>query len=188
MMNKWIVSVFAVIAAMAFSLTAAPSAVAQQSQPFQASLTPELAVHSRDVMIKGFSINLWGENPQSGLALGIANGSTGQSTGFSWGLLLNYADSYKGVHWAAVNYTQQDFLGWQSGFINYTDQRFKGVQTGWVNYARHFKGVQLGLVNFAETAETGLQLGIVNVITENRWFQDFPDSVAPGMVLVNWRF
>ncbi|MCF8024886.1 MAG: hypothetical protein K9K82_05310 [Desulfobacteraceae bacterium] len=70
----------------------------------------------------------------------------------------------------------------------YTDTRLKGVQTGWVNYARRFTGVQLGLVNFAETAEAGLQVWIVNVIRKNRWFSEFPDGVAPGMVLVNWGF
>lgn len=70
----------------------------------------------------------------------------------------------------------------------YADTRLKGVQTGWVNYARRFTGVQLGLVNFAETAEAGLQVGIVNVMRKNRWFGEFPDAVAPGMVLVNWRF
>lgn len=136
-------------------------------------------------MIEGLTLSLWGENPQKALALGVVNGSTGQSAGFSWCLLLNYADSYKGVHWACVNYTQNDFLGWQSAFINYTDNPLKGVQTGWVNYARRFTGVQLGLVNFAET---GLQVGIVNVIRKNRWFSEFPDAAAPGMVLVNWRF
>lgn len=186
-MNRRIIGCFSFVTAVLFSLIVASTGLAQ-SQPFQASVTPDIAVHDRNTMIEGLTLSLWGENPQRALSLGIVNGSTGQSAGFSWGLLLNYADSYKGVHWAAVNYTQDSFLGWQSGFINYTDTRLKGVQTGWVNYARRFTGVQLGLVNFAETAEAGLQVGIVNVIRKNRWFSEFPDGVAPGMVLVNWRF
>lgn len=186
-MNKLIVVFFSLFVTLLFSLIVTPATYAQ-SRPFQASLTPNIAIHNRDVMIEGLALSVWGENPQTGLALGIVNGSTGNSAGFSWAWLLNYADSYRGVHWAYLNYTRENFLGWQSGLINYTDQHLKGVQTGLVNYARSFKGVQLGLINFAESASAGIQLGIVNVIHENRWFRDFPDSVAPGMLFVNWRF
>lgn len=165
----------------------APKASAEP-RAFQASLTPEIALHDRDTRIEGLTLQIWGENPQRALSLGIVSGSTGQSSGFSWSMLANYADSYKGVHWAFVNYTKEDFLGWQSGLINYTGQRLKGVQTGFVNYARNLKGVQLGLINFAETADSGLQLGLGNIISENSWFKEFPNAVAPGMVFVNWRF
>ena len=160
-----------------------------QTHPFQASVTPDIAIHDQDVMIEGLTLSIWGQNPQKALSLGIANGSTGDSSGFSWGFLLNYADNYKGVHWAAVNYTTGDFLGWQGACINYTGGFAKGLQTGWVNYAESFKGLQFGLVNFAKTTETGVQIGIINIIQETQtWFTEFPDAVAPGMVLVNWRF
>ncbi|MFW5936738.1 MAG: LA_2272 family surface repeat-containing protein [Desulfosalsimonas sp.] len=185
-MNRLIAVFFSLAVTLCLILGLTPVSFAQ-SRAFQASVTPDIAIHDSDVMIRGLSLSIWGENPQKGAALGFVNGSSGDSAGFSWGL-LNYAENYKGVHWAGVNYTTGNFLGWQSGFINYTDQRLKGIQTGWVNYAREFKGVQLGLVNFAETANVGIQVGIANVITENRWFKDFPDSVAPGMVLLNWRF
>lgn len=157
------------------------------SRPFQASLTPDIAVHDRSVMIEGVALSIWGENPQKALALGFVNGSTGESAGFSWGL-VNYADSYTGVHWACVNFTKGNFLGWQHGFINYIDHHFKGLQTGGVNYAGQLNGVQLGLLNYAATTATGLQIGLVNLIPENQWFSQFPDSVAPLMVFLNWRF
>lgn len=160
-----------------------------RSEPFQASLTPDIAIHDSDVMIEGLTLSIWGQNPQKALSLGVANGSTGESSGFSWGLLLNYADSYKGIHWGLVNYAKQDFLGWQHGGINYTGGLAKGVQTGWVNYARQLTGLQLGLVNFAGSAENGVQLGILNIMQEtDTWFTEFPDAVSPGMVFVNWRF
>ncbi len=178
------VSVFAAF----FLFMSVTSAVFAESRPFQASLTPDVALEDRDVMIEGLTLSVWGENPQRALSLGFVNGSTGDSSGFSWGLLMNYADSYKGVHWAFVNYAKHDFLGWQGGFVNYTDREFTGLQTGWINYAGHMKGVQFGLVNYAETAGSGFQLGLANVIRENRWFKDFPDSLAPCMVFVNWRF
>jgi len=38
------------------------------------------------------------------------------------------------------------------------------------------------------TAETGVQIGLVNLIPQNKWFTELPDELAPGMVLINWRF
>lgn len=165
------------------------NAALAQDKPFQASLTPEIAIHDKNVEIKGLTLSIWGQNPQEALSLGIVNGSTGNSAGFSWGFLLNYADNYKGVHWAMINYTKGDFLGWQSGALNYTENYNKGLQTGWVNYAGELKGLQFGLLNFASRTDTGVQIGLINIIRETRgWFTEFPDAVAPGMIFVNWRF
>ncbi len=171
-MKKFFFGVFLVFAVLSFLFMSASGALAESS-PFQLSLTPQIAIQDRDIMIEGLSLGIWSENPQKALSLGVVSGSTGKSVGFSWSFLLNYADSYKGVHWSSVNYTKDYFFGWQWGFLN---------------YARKIKGLQLGMVNFAETADTALQLGLVNVINENKWFKEFPDELARGMVLVNWRF
>ncbi len=157
-------------------------------KPFQLSLTPDIAIYNRGQRINGLTIGIWSENPQSALALGIVNGSTGRSSGLSLALILNYADNYKGVHWAPVNYTKGDFLGWQGGIVNYTAGTMKGLQTGVVNYAGSLTGLQLGLINYAETAESGVQIGLVNIIPSNRWFSGLPNELAPGMIFVNWRF
>jgi hypothetical protein len=143
------------------------------SEPIQLSLTPDIAIFNRTERIEGLTLNIWGENPQSALALGIVNGSTGRSAGLSWSWILNYADDYKGVQWALVNYTEGDFLGWQGGVVN---------------YAGRLTGLQLGLVNYAETAKNGVQIGLVNLIPSNPWFSGLPDELAPGMIFVNWRF
>lgn len=158
------------------------------SQPIQLSLTPEIALFDRSERIEGLALSIWGENPQTALALGFVNGSTGRSAGLSLSFILNYANDYKGVQWAAVNYTEGDFLGWQGGFVNYTDGTMKGLQSGFVNYAGNLTGLQFGFVNFAETAETGVQIGLVNLIPSNAWFSELPDELAPGMIFVNWRF
>ena len=158
------------------------------TRPIQLSLTPDAALFGRSERIEGLTLGLWSENPQSAIALGIVNGSTGRSAGLSWALLLNYADDYKGVQWAPVNYTKSDFLGWQAGVVNYVGGQMKGLQSGTVNYAGHLTGLQLGVVNFAETAENGVQIGLVNIIPQNEWFTELPNALAPGMVLVNWRF
>jgi hypothetical protein len=161
---------------------------AMASKPIQLSLTPNFAIYSRTTQIEGLSLSIWGENPQTSLALGFFNGFTGSSKGFALGIFLNYSDSYKGVQWGGVNYTKGSMLGWQAGIVDYVDGSMKGVQTGLVNYAGHLKGVQFGLVNYAETATTGVQIGVINLMPQNRWFANFPDEVAPGMILLNWRF
>lgn len=143
-----------------------------ESKPFQASLTPDIAIHSKETRINGFSLNIWGENPQSGFAFGFVNGSSGDSLGFSWGL-VNYAQNYTGVHWSWVNIAKGSFTGWQYGLFNYADT---------------FTGLQLAPVNFARTAQSGVQIGFVNIIPENEWFKKFPKELAKGMIFVNWRF
>jgi len=164
-------------------------------KPFQASLTPDIAIYDRNVPISGLTLSIWGENPQTGLAVGLVNGSTGQSAGLSVGF-VNYAESYKGLQWGLVNYTKQDFSGWQGGpffgllvsAVNYTGGTMTGFQCGVVNYAGKMTGLQLGLVNYAASVDSGVQIGLVNLIPENRWFSGLPDELAPCMVFVNWRF
>jgi hypothetical protein len=176
------------------SLLIAGGAVAQ-TKPFNASITPDYSVYGRDVMIEGLTLSIWGENPQTSLAIGFVNGSTGKSAGLSLGL-LNYAESYKGLQWGFVNYTTGDFSGWQGGFVfgiavsalNYTGGDMRGLQTGVVNYAGKLTGLQIGILNYAETAKSGVQIGLVNLIPENAWFSNLPDELAPGMIFVNWRF
>jgi len=165
------------------------------SEPVQLSLTPEFALYDRSEQIEGLALSIWGENPQSALAIGFVNGSTGDSTGLSIGL-LNYADSYTGLQWGLVNYTSGDFSGWQGGFclglvgsvVNYTGGTLAGFQCGIVNYAGTLNGFQLAFVNYAEKVESGVQIGIVNIMPRNEWFSRLPDELAPGMVIVNWHF
>jgi len=180
---KKLVFFVCIVAVMAFT-----GAAMAESKPIQLSLTPDVAIHGKDTHIQGVTLNIWGENPQSALALGFVNGSTGSSAGFSWGFFVNYADSYKGVQWAPVNYNKSSFTGWQHAIVNYTAGSTKGLQTGLVNYAGHLTGLQLGLVNYAAKATSALQIGLVNLIPENEWFTGLPGQLAPGMIIVNWRF
>ena len=173
---------------IAFASCTLATGVMAGVKPFQLSLTPDIAIHPRTERIEGLSLGVWGENPQTALALGVVNGSSGRSAGVSWALVLNYADDYQGVQWAPINYTKGDFLGWQSGFVNYTEGRMMGLQTGVVNYAGHLNGLQLGVVNYAETTEVGLQIGLANIMPQNQAFTGLPNELAPAMVFVNWSF
>jgi hypothetical protein len=169
--------------------------VPAETRPFNASITPDIAVYDRSVMIEGVTLSIWGENQQRSLALGLVNGSILQSAGLSAGL-LNYADNYKGLQWGVVNYTTGDFSGWQGGpffgllgsALNYTGGTMTGLQLGIVNYTGNLSGLQLGLVNYADESDAGLQIGIVNIIPKNAWFTSMPYELAPAMVFVNWRF
>lgn len=143
-----------------------------ETQSFQLSLVPDVAIHSKDTYIKGVTIGIWGENPQAAFALSFVNGSKGDSAGFSLGL-VNYAENYRGVAWGTVNLA--------SGTL-------RGLQWGFLNYAGKLSGLQLGVVNVAKGADSAIQIGFVNVIQQNKWFTEFPQALAKGMVLINWRF
>lgn len=180
-----------------FALAAAALARAQEECPgFQASLTPEHALYPNTQRIEGVTLSIWGENPQSALSIGLVNGSSQASSGFSIGL-VNYAESYGGVHWSLANFTEGSFGGWQGGplfgllgsVVNYAGGDMTGLQTGVINLSGKLSGLQVGLVNYTQFAESGVQIGVINLISENSgWFTNLPQEVAPGMVLVNWRF
>ena len=153
---------------------------------FQASLTPDIAIETKDTQINGVALSIWGQNPQSAFALGFVNGSSGESKGFTLGL-VNYSDSYNGVAWGAVNYSTGEFNGWQWGLFNISTGKFTGFENAWVNVANEFNGLQYGLVNYAAKLN-GVQIGIVNVALNNPWFSEFPDKLATGFPFVNWSF
>src|SRR5258706_14956561 len=154
---------------------------------FQLALTPDVAIHPRTTFIRGVSLDIWGENPQTSLNLGVVNGSTGESAGFSWAFIANYDESYVGVQWSLINYSQKSFVGWQDGVVNISQGTFKGFQSGWVNFSEEFTGLQLGLLNVAQQLR-GVQIGFVNVALNNPWFEEFPDKLATGFPIVNWSF
>ena len=155
---------------------------------FQASLVPDYALRDQTDTITFASFSIWGMNPQHALAIGLINGSYGQSSGLSIGG-INYSENYTGVQFGLLNSTYSDFTGWQAGCVNYTADVFSGFQLGFLNYAGRLTGLQLGLFNMAAQADHGLQIGLVNLLPENQhWFSaGLANEVAPVMVLVNWR-
>ena len=177
-MNRFLIVAILVVSAAA--LQAGESA-------FQASLTPDIAVQSKTNEIHGVSLNLWGENPQHGAALGFINGSTGQSSGFSLAFIANYCDSYTGVQWALINYTTKSFTGWQAGWINFDEGAFKGLQSGLVNVSQDTHGLQLGVFNYTDKLH-GVQIGFANIVDSNPWFKEFPGKLARGFPIINWSF
>jgi hypothetical protein len=126
------------------------------TKAFQASLAPGIAIHDRNQNIEGVTLSIWGENPQTSLALGIINGTAGNSAGVSFGF-VNYGEAYKGV---------------QFGFIN-ADKELHGAQLGFLNISEGNKtGFQFGLLNIIKT--------------NKKWFSNFPNEIAPFMLFINW--
>jgi len=174
------------------ALVVSAAGLQAEEHGFQASLTPDIAVHPKTDQINGLALSIWGENPQSGVALGLVNGSTGNSEGFTWSF-YNYADSYTGVAWGLANYSRTSFTGWQGGIlfmpclVNISGGTFTGFQDGIVNIAQEFHGLQWGFVNYSESLR-GVQLGLINIAKNNPWFNEFPDKLATGFPIVNWSF
>ncbi len=163
------------------------SGMAARGAGFQASLTPDIAIQDRDTEINGVSIGIWNENPGSQWQIGIVNGATGDSAGLQC-IIYNYAESYTGAQVGIVNTSSEQFVGLQLGFINVANE-LTGAQLSAVNVAQSVDGgFQCGVVNYAETAHNLFQLGLVNIIADNAWFNDFPNDLAQGMVIVNWSF
>ena len=138
-------------------LCAITSTALAGTKSFQASLAPGIAIHDRQQKIEGLSLSVWGENPQTSLALGIINGTVGNSAGLSLGF-VNYGDDYKGI---------------QFGFLN-IDAKLHGAQIGLLNFSKTTKsGFQFGLINI--------------IAKNKKWFSNFPNEIAPFMLFVNWR-
>jgi hypothetical protein len=154
--------------------------------PIQLSLTPDIALYASTTKVSGLSLNIWGRNPQAALTLGFVNGSTGDSGGLSVGI-VNYAESYQGVQWGAINISTENFIGWQHGYVNIAQGTFKGFELGFINLAEDATGFQLGAVNYAQKLR-GLQIGFINIALNNPWFNEFPDKLAPGFPFLNWSF
>jgi hypothetical protein len=150
-MNK--VSKFFVICVIASAIT---SSVFAAETAFQASLTPDAAIYPKTQKIEGLTLSIWGNNPQTSIALGIVNGTSGDSKGVSIGF-ANYGQSYTGL---------------QFGFANADDD---------------LKGLQFGVICSTKRTNSGIQIGLLNFIKESKWFSNFPNELAPFMILVNWR-
>ncbi len=93
------------------------------------------------------------------------------------GAIYAKSDEFTGLQGGLVTKNTQTYTGVQWGMVNFSNS-FTGVQAGWVNIAKDVNGLQFGLVNYTENIY-GLQIGLAN-IAKNGYF--------PAMILVNGRF
>ncbi|MBR2837677.1 MAG: hypothetical protein IKE55_02735 [Kiritimatiellae bacterium] len=103
---------------------------------------------------------------------------SGRSVGAQVGA-LNYADTFCGLQDGIVNVSETSFAGLESAFVNCASDVY-GVQCGtWLVFGFNFaaggvRGCQLGLLNYANRMESGVQIGIVNIIANNGWLPVLP--------------
>ena len=68
------------------ALVVGTSGLQADESVLQASLTPDIAIHSRTTQINGLSLNMWVENPQYSVNIGFVNGGTSNNQCLAWGL------------------------------------------------------------------------------------------------------
>ncbi len=158
----------AAFAVVLFSVLIGGTPAQAQDKPIQLSLFTPIQIFPDDVGIKGFRFDLiYGRNAgMVGFDLGIANHTTDRE--------------FVGVEWGLVGITEADGTGWQNNAVSWAGSSFTGLQTGIFNRAGRLTGLQLGLINYAESVESGLQIGLANIIKEGGWL--------PFMVIVNGGF
>ena len=110
----------------------------------------QLGAINYTVGLKGCQIGLvnWNDLASYGLDIGLVNANQMEFTGWSFGALVNYAESYRGFALGLVN-CAYDVTGCQIGLVNACD---------------HMHGVQFGLVNMI----CGSPLPIM--VIANAWF------------------
>ena len=90
----------------------------------------------------------------------------------------------KGVDVNLLAACQKDFVGWQtSGVCNFTEGSCvgasfalalnmakieKGLQIAAINSAEELTGVQIGAINIAHECRKGLQIGVINIVLDNK--------------------
>ena len=123
------------------------------------------------LIVRGLGITL-GANLGFGDVYGIDVASFGMRN-LMKGMDVNLLASY-----------QKDFVGWQtSGVCNFTEGTCvgasfalalnmakieKGLQVATINSAEELHGVQIGAINVAHECPWGLQIGVINIILDNK--------------------
>lgn len=66
------------------------------------------------------------------------------------------------------NFTLEEFKGVDIGLGLNMSKEMTGVQAGGINFTHKLTGSQIGFFNIAEECPCGLQLGLVNIIMDNK--------------------
>ncbi|MCR5750436.1 MAG: hypothetical protein K6G91_00605 [Kiritimatiellae bacterium] len=76
---------------------------------------------------------------------------------------------YRGVQLSGLcNFTLEDFTGADVALGLNMAKDMTGAQLGGINFAHRLTGCQIGFFNIAEECPGGIQLGLVNIIMDNK--------------------
>lgn len=91
-----------------------------------------------------------------------------------WGLDVEFIGSYQRDFWGAqfsglVNFTDGQSYGWTTAIGGNIAVKAYGLQlAGVFNQTDELHGCQIGLINFARECPWGFQIGLVNIIMDNK--------------------
>lgn len=124
----------------------------------------------RDYDVTGFRFNLFAGRHRNvaGFDMGVfANICDGSCSGFEFAAVCNVVgDSAWSAQFSAFcNYSSNYSKGFQFAMVNWSNEDFAGFQLGCFNFVGDFGGLQMGLLNSAESGG-GVQFGLVNVSGE----------------------
>ena len=108
-----------------------------------------------------------------GMQIGLVN-VTAESKGLCLGLLNSNEYTSKGLQLGFVNQTGI-ISGMQLGVVNSSNSTgekgyiFTGKRNKKTIYKKKF-GVQIGLINYNNRLENGIQLGLLNIAKESKWY------------------
>jgi len=108
---------------------------------------------------------------------GFFNLASDSVNGFQAAGFTNITRDMEGFQVAGFNNHTKKVSGFQlSGFINTTNE-MEGMQlTGFINIAKKVKGLQLSVINIADTVESGVPFGIINIVKKNGFISPAVES------------
>ena len=127
--------------------------------------------HWHDKDVYGVDLTL-GANLVFGDVYGFEAGCFGMRKHMS-GIDINFVgshqDSYRGLQAAGIcNFTLKDFTGVDLALGLNMTREMTGASIGGINFANKLTGCQIGFFNVAEECPCGIQIGLVNIIMDNK--------------------
>lgn len=121
--------------------------------------------------VNGLSLTL-GANLAFGDVYGIGVSTFGMRNlmkGFDANLVASYQKSFVGWQNSCIcNFTEEDCKGASFALALNMAKVETGLQVATINSAAELHGVQIGVVNIAQECPWGLQIGVINIILDNK--------------------
>lgn len=107
--------------------------------------------------------------------------------GIQWSGIYGVADTLTGLQWSGIASEAKVVEGMQWGGIVSRANHVRGLQMGLINSTRSLSGVQIGLINSADTTESGLSIGLINLNRRDRFREIEVNITSHATVLLGYR-
>ena len=147
------------------------SGIAARTRDRQDGLLATLACNWNDADVRGIDLTL-GANLCFGDVYGINVATFGMRNlmkGVDANLLASYQKDFVGWQTSCVcNFTEGDCTGASFSLELKMAKVETGLQVATINSAQELHGVQIGVINVAHECPWGLQIGVINIILDNK--------------------